>query len=162
MRYRTLVYRSLVFYRRTHITVFLGVVVSTAILVGALVVGDSVRYSLKRLALNRLGGTEFALVSEERFFRVRLADDISARLGREVVPVIQLRGVAVSEGGLHRANRVQVLGVDSRFWALGRAAEPSGGIGPDEAVVNKQLAAKLGLREGDEFLLMFDSHDLMP
>ena len=162
MRYRTLVYRSLVFYRRTYITVFLGVVVSTAILVGALVVGDSVRYSLKRLALNRLGGTEFALVSEERFFRVRLADDISARLGREVVPVIQLRGVAVSEGGLHRANRVQVLGVDSRFWALGRAAEPSGGIGPDEAVVNKQLAAKLGLREGDEFLLRVDSPDLMP
>lgn len=127
MKYRTLVFRSLIHYRRTHITVFLGVMVSTAILTGALVVGDSVRHSLKQLALTRLGRTEFALVAEDLFFRAGLAEDIQESVYKqtavypETAPVIQLRGIAVAEGGLYRANSIQVLGVDSRFWALGRA-----------------------------------------
>ena len=41
---------------------------ATAVLTGALLVGDSVRGSLKHLALDRLGGIDYVLVTP-RFFR---------------------------------------------------------------------------------------------
>ena len=47
--------QSLGFYWRTNLGVLLTVVVSTAILTGALVVGDSVRYSLRMMVRSRLG-----------------------------------------------------------------------------------------------------------
>jgi len=41
MRYWKLITRSLIFFWRTHLAVFFGTAVCTAVLVGALVVGDS-------------------------------------------------------------------------------------------------------------------------
>ena len=53
--------RSLSFYWRAHLGVLLGAAVGTAVLVGALVVGDSVRFSLHQMALARLGRVLSAL-----------------------------------------------------------------------------------------------------
>ena len=50
-----LVRRGLRHYRRTHLGVIAGCAVSAAVLVGALFVGDSVRGTLERIALARLG-----------------------------------------------------------------------------------------------------------
>ncbi|MGB6919475.1 MAG: hypothetical protein WBF96_13280, partial [Phycisphaerae bacterium] len=83
----TLVQRSLRFYWRTHLGVALGAAVSVAVLVGALAVGDSVPYTLKRLALERLGETDLALAAPGRDFRAALADDLAGRLGARVAPV---------------------------------------------------------------------------
>ncbi len=157
-----LIIRSLFFYRRTHLGIFLGVVVSTAILVGALVVGDSVRYSLKQIVVSRLGQTEFAISSGDRFFRPQLADKIAAALDTRTAPLMQMSGVAIGGGGSARANRIQVIGVDERFWAMGPGAGPFFKIAPDEAVVNRALASRLGLKEGDEFLLRVGKVNLLP
>ena len=50
-----LVWRSLVHHLRMHGAVALGVAAATAVLTGALLVGDSVRGSLRSLTLDRLG-----------------------------------------------------------------------------------------------------------
>ena len=55
MTIATFILRSLRFYWRTHLGVLAGVAVTAAILTGSLVVGDSVRFTLKQLALARLG-----------------------------------------------------------------------------------------------------------
>ncbi len=47
--------RSVVFHWRSHLTVALGVVVATATLTGALLVGDSMRGGLLDHAVHRLG-----------------------------------------------------------------------------------------------------------
>ena len=49
--------RSLSFYWRTNLGVLLAVMVSAVVLTGALVIGDSVRYSLKMMVKARLGKT---------------------------------------------------------------------------------------------------------
>ena len=67
--------RNIIYYRYTHVWVILGVMISTAILVGALLIGDSVRYSLKRIVSNRLGNTEYAIVSRENLMRCSIADE---------------------------------------------------------------------------------------
>ena len=95
MNARALIFRSLRFYWRSDLGVVLGAAVGTAILVGALVVGDSVRYSLREIALARLGKTDLALVSGDRFFRDDLARDLELRLSARVIPALLLNGVAV-------------------------------------------------------------------
>ena len=55
MRLWTLQRRSLSFHWRTNLAVTLGVAVGTAALTGALLVGDSMRGSLREVALGRLG-----------------------------------------------------------------------------------------------------------
>ena len=110
MKFRTLVYRSLTFYRRTHMGVLLGTVIGTGILTGALIVGDSVRYSLKRLSLMRLGKTEFALSSGDRYFRTKLADELATSLNVQCAPVLKLDGIASSEEGRRRGGRNQTVG----------------------------------------------------
>ena len=62
--------RSLIYFWRINLAVVLGVAVATAVLTGALIVGDSVRGSLRDLSLSRLGKIDHALVSERFFARV--------------------------------------------------------------------------------------------
>jgi len=162
MNFRKLVFRSLVHFRRTHRWVVLGTMVSTAILVGAFVIGDSVRYSLRQIVFDRLGSTEFALSSGDRFFRTQLADDLSETLNTNVAPLLQTRGIAIADGGARRINRIQVLGVDARFGLLGDSQDIYGSLSPDEAIVNRYLANRLGIREGDEILLRVEKLDTMP
>ena len=109
-----LLFRSLAYYRNIHLWVVLGTMISTAILVGALVIGDSVRHSLRQIVFDRLGRTEFALSSEDRLFEARMADDLSNSLGTTVTPLLLTRGVAIAKGGERRINSIQVLGVDAR------------------------------------------------
>ena len=61
MTFWTLIRRGLTFHARAHLGVVLGAAVGSAALIGALVVGDSVRESLKDMALARLGRVETAM-----------------------------------------------------------------------------------------------------
>ena len=62
MNLSTLILRTARFYWRTNLAVTLGVAAAVAVLAGALVVGDSVRDSLRDIALGRLGHTDQVLV----------------------------------------------------------------------------------------------------
>ena len=65
----TLALRSLRFHARAHLGVLLGATVGAAVLIGALLVGDSVRGSLRDMALARLGKIESAMATGDRLFR---------------------------------------------------------------------------------------------
>lgn len=73
----TLIRRSLCFHARAHLGVVLGAAVGSAALIGALIVGDSVRESLRGQALQRLGHHAFALAPSDRFFTQPLAEKCS-------------------------------------------------------------------------------------
>ena len=68
--------RSLRFFAKSHLAVGLGIAAATAVIVGALVVGDSVRGSLRRLVLDRLANVE-GLLHTPTFFEPRLLDELS-------------------------------------------------------------------------------------
>lgn len=51
--------QSLKYYKKQHFALFLGTIISTAVLTGALIVGDSVKLSLKSLVDSRLGNIRY-------------------------------------------------------------------------------------------------------
>ena len=163
--------RSLSYFWRIQIAVLLGAAVATAVLTGALLVGDSVRGSLRNLTLDRLGRIDYALVSE-RFFREELVTDLSGKLEgeaqfhRETVPAILLNGAAVNPKSKARASRVQIQGIDERFTGLwednsGHSAPPlerqPGQLFPS-AYINQALQNELGIKVGEQVLLSFERH----
>ena len=161
-----IILRSLGFYWRTNLGVLLAVMVSTGILTGALAIGDSVRHSLATQAQERLGSTELALATANRFFREELADELSTQLKTRVAPVLQVRGLMADSNDAKRANNVQVLGVDQRFFQVGPGKNPLagtcfGGDWNDGVILNERLAARLGVRAGDEVLLRIEKPGTM-
>ena len=157
-----LVKRGLGFYWRMNLGVLLASLVSTAVLVGALTVGDSVRYSLEMMVKARLGAAQLALVLQDRFFRAKLADQIAAELNTAAAPVLQLRGLIANSDGTRRANRIEVLGVDERFYRVGATRNPLLGDWSEGIVLNGPLAARLGVGVGDEVVLRIEKPDSMP
>ena len=156
------IFRSLTFYRRIHLWVVLGTMVSTTILVGALIIGDSIQYSLRQIVFDRLGKTEFALSSGERFFHSQLAEKLSEELQTPVAPLLQTKGIVIVGGGEQRVNSVQVIGVNNRFGKIGNVSGIYENISSDEAIINSQIAFRLQLKVGDEFLLRIENLDYIP
>src|SRR3712207_3772008 len=116
-----LIKRNLSHYWRTNAAVVVGVGVAVAVLAGALVVGDSVRGSLRSLFLQRLGRTEL-LVASTGFFREGLAAEVQAKGNFKAsgfgaaCPLVALNGAAIHDESGRRAGGVAVYGVDARFW----------------------------------------------
>ena len=149
MTFRTLILRSLRHHARAHFGVLLGATVGSAVLIGALLVGDSVRGSLRDMALRRLGHIETALTSGDRLFRAELATD--PRLA--AAPVLALPGTANSSDGTHRANRVHIYGVSENFWKLAHPIPSATETATNGVVLNQPLAEQLAAKVGDEVLL---------
>ena len=159
-----LLLRSLRHHRGIFLAVALGVAVGTAVLAGALIVGDSVRGSLHDLTLDRLGKIDDALVAD-RFFREGLADDLAASghfspAFDKAVPAILLRGAVEAAATRSRASAVNVVGADERFWSL--FTPPAKLPGPREVLINESLAHEIGAKPGDAVLLRFQTDTLVP
>ena len=154
----TIVWRSLRYYWRTHLGVVLGTAIGAMVLIGALLIGDSVKYTLKELALLRIGKIDVSLYSPEHFFREALAEDLKREEKGELViaPVILLRGNVVPPDRSHRANNVQVLGIDDQFWPLSSSGSAKGDLQANEMHINESLANKLGVSSGETLVLRIE------
>jgi putative ABC transport system permease protein len=165
MRLSTLVRSSLRHYWRTNAAVVLGVATAVAVLAGSLLVGESVRASLARLALARLGKTTDALTSS-RSFREALAAELRDQPGfaaryADACPLLAVPGtVSRAEGG-RRAGEVAVYGVDERFYALHGLPFPAG-LGGRGAALSPALAAELQVQRGEGVVVLLASADEVP
>lgn len=151
---------SLRYYKKQHIAVFLATIISTAVLTGALIVGDSVKYSLTNLVDKRLGNIEYSLVSGDRFVRSQLSSEISNDLNIPTASVLMLQGIAINSQNQKRINKVQVLGIDNNFWLLSDIDVPE--LQKDEVIISRNIADKLNLNTGDEILLRVKNVDVIP
>jgi ABC-type lipoprotein release transport system permease subunit len=161
-----LLLRNLLYHWRGNLAVLLGVAVGTAVLTGALLVGDSLRGSLRERTLRQLEWVEHALVAG-RFVRQDLAMEISAAPVRPAVlglgdtitservePAIILQGSASTippeESATipQRVGRVTVYGIDEGIRSELPTITTENG-----AVINATLAKELGVGVGDKIAL---------
>jgi ABC-type antimicrobial peptide transport system permease subunit len=157
--------RSLRYYWRTNAVVVAGVATAVAVLSGALVVGDSVRGTLRHLALARLGAVDLVVtaprfVGEDLARAMAEAPEFAPRF-TGLCPLIALPAMVTAQTSGARAGGVVVYGVDERFWTFHRIA----GIGaPDDrgAFISPALAAETGLAAGEAALLRVERPSAVP
>ena len=141
MTTRRLLLDSIRHYWRTHLGVILGSALAALVLTGALMVGDSVKATLRAQAEARVGKIGEALLCGERFVpwtrEVEKRPKVVARTfvpGPDAAGVLMLSGTAARSDGKARANKVQIVGVDDAFWKLSPSGEiPFANDGRDES-----------------------------
>ena len=134
---------------RVSLAVALGVATATAVIVGALLVGDSMRGSLRELTIERLGKTDSAVIPGA-FFQPQgmVSNQIKA------IPLILFDSGMVEsrkeDGSVRRAGSVQIIGCDDSFWTLDvRGNRPRQPLDDQSVVINQSTAAELGVQVGD-------------
>ena len=156
MTFWRLIRRSLAHYWRSNVAVMFGVAVAVAVLVGSLMVGDSVRGSLRELASERLGRVDYALAAPS-FFTEDLGDRL---LGKDeiadrcnlAVPAIVMQGTVEHASTGNMVAQVSVIGVRDDFWKLGDT-DRSVSLEGRQVALNQYLADDLGAAEDDAVLL---------
>ena len=160
----TLVLRGLTHFWRTHLAVIAGVAVAVSVLAGALLVGESVRASLRGLVDERLGRTAVA-VTGPGFFRQALAEDVEGTEGfkaafSDAAAIIAIEAALTHEPSGRQASKVNVYGVDPTFFRL-HGVEVDAPTGR-QALLSPALAAELGTAADDGLLLRVQKPSAIP
>ncbi len=174
MTFLKLAIRSLLYHWRVNLSVALGVAAATAVLTGALVVGDSVRESLREMTVDRLGRID-ELIVQDHFFDQALVTQLQGTPAlqdnyRDAVGVMLFAQATVElpgESGKTRAANVLVLATDQQsapsFWDLGDpSTAPAKRPGQGEVILNRQLADDLGARVGDAVTIRLPQPEDIP
>jgi len=134
-------------FRAANLAVAAGVAVATAVLTGALMVGDSVRGSLRALVMVRLGRVDHAMTTRG-YFPASLAGRLVAARGfgeefSACAAALIVRGSANNEQETALTAGVQIAAVGGDWLP----------VAPGECVINGMLADQLGVGPGQTVLL---------
>src|SRR5882762_9024828 len=107
-----LLLRTLTHFRLANLAVIAGAAIASAILTGAMMVGDSVKLSLRDLTVHRLGPIDYSM-TPGRFFNEDLATRIQSHPKfkdnfTQSIPAIHLRGGATNDSTSSAASGVQI------------------------------------------------------
>ncbi len=158
---RSLPVRSARYHWRSNLPVALGVAVGAAVLAGALVVGDSLRGSLRDRALRQLNGVESAYLGS-RLIRADIADQLPG----QVTPAMMLQGSVRQyspTGDGKRLGRATVIGLTEKGWEAFKL-RPLTGWDPKSAVavLAAPVAQRLGVTAGDKVELGVERFSAVP
>jgi hypothetical protein len=165
MKIATLIVKNIRFYYRSWLITLAGALIGTAVLTGALITGDSVKYSLKELVAMRLGSVHYALAPSDRFFRQALAAELSSQTGSIVVSVLRTTGIVTEPNQNLVLNQAQIVGISNDFKLLWeKRANISEMVvpGEGEAVVSENLAERLKLKPGDFVVVKIPKEGFAP
>ncbi len=152
---RQLLSRSLRHHSRAHIAVAIGVVVAAMVIGGALIVGDSVRDSLRLLTHYRLNAVDHALVSH-RFFReesvaaLRQQPGFAEHYSGEAPALVFPASLERNADRRTRAAGVTLYGGDERLWEGTLDFRDTPPPTSDGVVLNSKLAEELRAAPGDD------------
>ena len=146
-------WRTAKHYWQIHLIVALCTAVATGVLAGALIVGDSMRGSLRNITLERLGTIQHALIADH-FFEPNILNR------QNMVQAILLNGTVVAAETDTRASKVNLYGVDHIFFDLWEnSAVPNFSKTSDtpfaNIVINEALQKELKVQIGDAILVNF-------
>ena len=143
--------KSFRYFWQIHLTVALCTAVATGVLAGALIVGDSVRGSLRSLTTERLGTIQHALLADH-FFQPNLLNR------QDKVSAILLNGTIVAPQKQTRASKVNILGITESFFTFWDAdpapnLKKAAGKPFNAIVINEALQSELNAQVGDTLLV---------
>ncbi len=164
----TMLARSFRFSWKTFLLVTIGAIATTAVIVGALLVGDSVRGSMRSLILDRLGRIEYALfpnrfLDDSILQRMEKSNDYPQELDAPLPAILFPRATAECKHAdqIQRSGSILVFGYHDWIWHSQPnplRSIPSG----NEVVLNEALASELGASVGDNVTLRLPSQQAVP
>ena len=152
MKLSTLLKRTFKHYFADNLATSAGIALTTAIICGALVIGDSLNTSLLNIVDFRLGKVTHTLTAGDRIFTQGLAQRLNAK-SIETAPALKTEAVASVQGGAYKVEKVQVWGIDSSFAHL-QVVDRFSTLNDAEAFISVNLAKKLHLEVGDEIRVL--------
>lgn len=148
---KRLVLRTLRHYTGAGMATMAGIAITTAVICGALIIGNSLQNSLLQTVQFRLGNSSHTITAGERLFTAGLAERLNRNEKITAASILKTEAIAAAQGGEPSVNKVQVWGIDTLF---GKISGFNGfEIENGEAIINKYLASKLDLEPGDFFML---------
>jgi putative ABC transport system permease protein len=156
-----LILRTLTHYPWSGLATAAGMAIATAVIIGALIVGDSLTRSLEKIVDYRLGNTTHTLTAGERLLTGKLARELSRETDIITAPVLKSEAILSVQGSELKLNNIQVWGVDSAFAAF-TGSESFTGLKPGEILISDNMAKRLALQEGDEVMLRMRSIGPIP
>jgi putative ABC transport system permease protein len=157
--------QSLSHFRSLLFPVVIGVAIAATVIVGALIVGDSVRGSLRFMAMDRIGKIDTVLIAP-RWFKESIIDR-SQLTGPYALALLLQQATARTEQKpdantpVYRSNEMSLIGVDSSFWDLS-SVRPTKLPEGEELVINQSLANVLHVAVGDFLTLSVPSQSVVP
>ena len=148
-----LITRSLLHYPAAHLATAAGIAISTAIICGALIIGDSLGRSLLQVVDNRLGQSTHSVTAGERIFTQGLARRMEGFDGITAAPMLKTEAVLTNQESGKRIGKVQLWGVDSMFIKVTGGDPGRLNPGHGEAILSRNLAESLGVDTGDFVLV---------
>ena len=148
-----LVFKSLLFYRRSSVYQAIIVAILAAIITGSLLTGYSVRQSLRSSADQHLGKTDVLISSGLRYFDASLAKRMSQNTFEKCVPVLEISGYCQNFTSGVTALNTKIYGLTSGFFSF--QGNDSVLVSPGCVAINQKLAQHLGINIGDEIIVHF-------
>jgi putative ABC transport system permease protein len=142
---KDLIHKNVVFFARYFKLVAIAILISVAVIVGSLVIGDSVRSSLVNRVNERLGNTETVIFARQSF--------LSEAFSKHPVFESSARGILLTDGFISHNGTllpVMVWGVDDRNITKGNA------------LINHPLFNELNLPSESTLVLRLPAQGLVP
>jgi len=148
-----IILRSLKFYRKPVFYQYLIIMLLSAVITGSLLVGKSVKESLKKSASEHLGNTGILISSGTRYFSQELAHKLNDQANIACTGILEITGYSQNLNSQKGAFNTHIFGVDKDFFVF--QGNNTLNINTGEVAVNKKLAEYLGISAGDELIIRF-------
>ena len=145
MKFSGLTYKNIAYYTRFYRLIAVAVIITIAVIVGSLVVGDSVRTTLVNRVNERLGNTETIVFSRNSYMSETL---LNTSLFDDAARGILLVNGFISQGG--KLLPVFIWGVDDMDIAIGKTR------------INRALAKEIISNEQADIVLRLPATGLVP
>ncbi len=165
MNLRKLTYKSLTWYVRYYKLVAVAVLITVAVIVGSLVVGESVRSTLEKRVAERLGDTETLLFARNGFLSDKLMETALFRTPAQ--GVLLTNGFISQNGKLipvfvwgisdEAPDTITASGMPATIPAPDHPSIPSGSI-----LINQPLARELDISTSPDIVLRLPATGLVP
>lgn len=147
-----ILYRNIVYYRKSNIYIALATSLCIAVILGSLAVGDSVKHSLLTISEQHIGKTTQVLFSSERNISTNIARSISNLPNYKASTVLHTTAILTNRKTGEQLNKVNVYGIDSSFFGFSSFKQYQ--IENEETIfINTAIQNRLSLKQGSSIML---------
>jgi ABC-type antimicrobial peptide transport system permease subunit len=139
----------------------MGIAIATAVIFGALSLGESVKQSLNTKLQQKIGLGQYTLQANDRLFSTNLVSKLNKHGQFKTNGILQLGAMALNQGQSIQANKVTVYGITNAFNHI-PLDKTDLNINSNKVAINQALAIKLSAVVGTQLLIKVDRPDYLP